>query len=116
MQGRTAGACGLIAAAWLGRNDGWIPAKDVAAAYGLSAMCMFNTMGGLYCEDLNAALGDGLITVYNNSVYATSDTSHSQVYVDTYAGDSDSQDYILWRLEGSGCAALGRVTPGSAGG
>ena len=64
IQGRTAGACGLIAAAHLGRNDGWIPAKDVAAGYGLSAMCMFNTMGGLYCEDLNAALGDGLITVY----------------------------------------------------
>ena len=44
---RTAATYGLIAAAHLAQNDGWIPAKDVAAAYGLPEKCMFNAMGDL---------------------------------------------------------------------
>jgi formylglycine-generating enzyme required for sulfatase activity len=44
-----------------------------------------------YCQYLNAAKASNQITVYNNIVYATSDTSHSQPYFYTYAADTYSQ-------------------------
>ncbi len=44
---RMAAAYGLIAAEHLAQNDGWISAKEVAAAYGLPEKCMFNAMGDL---------------------------------------------------------------------
>ena len=44
---RTAATYGLIAAAHLAQNDGWVSAKDVAAAYGLPAMCMSNAMSDM---------------------------------------------------------------------
>ncbi|MBI9016212.1 MAG: SUMF1/EgtB/PvdO family nonheme iron enzyme [Phycisphaerae bacterium] len=49
---------------------------------------------GQYCQYLNAALAANEITVYNNRVYAKSDTIHSNVYLDTMVADSDSHiDY-----------------------
>ncbi len=47
MEGRTEAIYGLIAAAHLAQNDGWIPAKVVAAAYGLPTGYMFKTMHAL---------------------------------------------------------------------
>ncbi len=44
---RTAATYGLVAAAHLAQNDGWISAKDVAAAYGLPTGYMFKTMHDL---------------------------------------------------------------------
>jgi len=57
-------------------------------------MSKYETTNAQYCEYLNAAKADGVITVYDNQVYATSDTSHSQVYFDTSNYTSYSQ--ITW--------------------
>jgi formylglycine-generating enzyme required for sulfatase activity len=54
-------------------------------------MSKYETTNAQYCQYLNAALADGLITVYNDVVYAADDTGHSEPYFDTYAADSSSQ-------------------------
>ena len=54
-------------------------------------MSKYETTNAQYCQYLNAAKGANQITVYNNVVYATSDTSHSQPYFNTYASSSYSQ-------------------------
>jgi formylglycine-generating enzyme required for sulfatase activity len=45
-------------------------------------MSKYETTNAQYCQFLNAANASNQITVYNNVVYATSDTSHSQPYYD----------------------------------
>jgi hypothetical protein len=54
-------------------------------------MSKYETTNAQYCQYLNAAKNSNQITVYNNIVYAVSDTSHSHPYFDTYAADSYSQ-------------------------
>jgi formylglycine-generating enzyme required for sulfatase activity len=76
--------CNLV---WVDINDPGVAGHEGFAGY----MSKYETTNAQYCEYLNAAKSDGLITVYSNSVYAVSDTSHSQVYFDTYAADSYSQ-------------------------
>ena len=54
-------------------------------------MSKYETTNAQYCEYLNAALADGLITLHNNSVYAGTDTGHSEPYFNTYAGCPNNQ-------------------------
>ncbi len=57
-------------------------------------MSKYAVTNSQYCQYLNVALAAGQIIVYNNRVYASNDTSHSQVYFETHTADSDSQiDY-----------------------
>ena len=54
-------------------------------------MSKYETTNSQYCEYLNSAMNDGLITVYNDDVYAVGDISHSQVYFKPYPGYACSQ-------------------------
>ena len=54
-------------------------------------MSKYETTNGQYCQYLNSALADGLITVYNDVVYAADDTSHSESYFGIYAAGLYSQ-------------------------
>jgi formylglycine-generating enzyme required for sulfatase activity len=55
-------------------------------------MSKYETSNAQYCQYLNAALDDGLISVLNDIVvYDTSDTSYSEPFFNTHNGDSDSQ-------------------------
>ena len=54
-------------------------------------MSKYETTNAQSCEYLNSAMNDGLITVYNDRVYAVSDTSHSQAYFYIPATNSYSQ-------------------------
>ncbi|MCF7975704.1 MAG: SUMF1/EgtB/PvdO family nonheme iron enzyme [Phycisphaerae bacterium] len=45
---------------------------------------------GQYCAYLNAALADSVIAVYNNRVYAASDTACATAYFDTFAQSGSS--------------------------
>ncbi len=76
--------CNLV---WVYIDDPGVSGHEGFAGY----VSKYETTNAQYCEYLNAAKSDGLITVYDNMVYAVSDTSHSRVYFDTYAADSDSQ-------------------------
>ena len=78
------GPAGMV---WVHINDPGVPGYEGFNGY----MSRYETTNAQYCQYLNAAKSDGLITVYSNRVYAVDDTSHSQVYFDTYAADSDSQ-------------------------
>jgi formylglycine-generating enzyme required for sulfatase activity len=49
-------------------------------------MSRYETTNDQYCQFLNEAKAAGLITVYNDNVYAVSDTSHSQIYLGLYPG------------------------------
>ena len=51
-------------------------------------MSKYETTNAQYCEFLNSSMADGLITVYNNDVYAVSDTSHSEIYFEIYTESS----------------------------
>ncbi len=62
IEGRTAATYGLIAVAHLAQNDGWIPAKVVAATYGLPTGYMFKTMHALTTANIlrgKKAIGGG---------------------------------------------------------
>lgn len=54
-------------------------------------MSKYETTNAQYCQYLNAAKAAGLITVYYNVVYATSDTNHLMPYFSTYPANSYSQ-------------------------
>jgi formylglycine-generating enzyme required for sulfatase activity len=54
-------------------------------------MSKYETTNAQYCQYLNSALDDGLITVYNDTVYAFDDSSHSESYFRTYASNEHSQ-------------------------
>jgi len=54
-------------------------------------MSKYETTNAQYCQYLNSAKKDGLITVCNNRVYAISDSRHNEPYFDTYPADSHSQ-------------------------
>ncbi|MHC4395457.1 MAG: SUMF1/EgtB/PvdO family nonheme iron enzyme [Planctomycetota bacterium] len=55
-------------------------------------MSKYETTNTQYCQFLNDALNDGLISVLNDIVvYDTSDTSYSEPFFNTHNGDSDSQ-------------------------
>ena len=73
--------CNLV---WVDINDPGVPGHEGFNGY----MSKYETTNAQYCEYLNAAKSDGLITVYNNGVYAVSDTSHSQIYFEPYPGPS----------------------------
>ena len=54
-------------------------------------MSKYETTNAQYCQYLNSALDDGLITVYSDVVYAFDDSSHSEPYLHTYAKNDHSQ-------------------------
>ncbi len=57
-------------------------------------MSKYETTNAQYAEYLNAANAEGLIKVSGGVVYAASDNSNSQPYMDTHSADSNSQiDY-----------------------
>jgi hypothetical protein len=61
----------------------WVSINDpgVSGHEGFSGqMSKYETTNVQYCQFLNAAKASNQITVYNNVVYATSDTNHSQPY------------------------------------
>jgi len=72
---------------WVSINDPGVPAHEPF----IGQMSKYETTNAQYCEFLNAALASSELTVYNNVVYATSDTSHSQPYFETEASSFCSQ-------------------------
>ncbi|MBI9019437.1 MAG: formylglycine-generating enzyme family protein [Phycisphaerae bacterium] len=70
-----------------GANDEWPVHTVTLSSFQMSRHEITN---GQYCQYLNAALAANLITVYDNRVYAKSDTSHSYPYFDTTAYSSYS--------------------------
>jgi len=72
---------------WVSINDPGVPGHEGFTGY----MNKYETTNAQYCQYLNSAINDGLITVYSNRVYAASDTSHSHVYFETYDASSYSQ-------------------------
>lgn len=70
----------------------WVYVDDLNVIYGYEGyMSKYATTNAQYCQYLNSALADGLITVYNDVVYAASDISYSKPYLSTYTADSLSQ-------------------------
>ena len=65
--------CNLV---WVYIDDPGVPGHEGFTGY----MSKYETTNAQYCEFLNAAKSDGMIRVYYSSVYAVSDTSHSQIY------------------------------------
>ncbi len=59
----------------------------------IGEMSKYETTNAQYCQFLNDANASGQITVYNNNVYATSDTSHAQPYYNL-AGAGDTTDGV----------------------
>ena len=51
-------------------------------------MSKYETTNAQYAQYLNSAMADGLITIYNDDVYAAGDTSHTQRYFELYPGSS----------------------------
>jgi len=87
------GPSGMV---WVSINDSGAGMKDgdgnpISHGGFSGQMSKYETTNAQYCQFLNAAKASGQITVYNNTVYAMSDTSHSQPYFDTYAASSYSQ-------------------------
>jgi formylglycine-generating enzyme required for sulfatase activity len=77
----------LYGMTWVSIND---PGVSGHGGF-IGEMSKYETTNAQYCQFLNAAKASNQITVYNNVVYATSDTSHSHRYFYTYAADSHSQ-------------------------
>ena len=69
---------------WVYINDPGVLGHEPFNGY----MSKYETTNAQYCQYLNAAKASGLITVYNADVYAVSDTSHSQIYLELYPGSS----------------------------
>ena len=69
----------------------WVYVDDPGVSGYKGYMSKYETTNAQYCQYLNSALADDLITVYNDVVYATSDTDHNEPYFETYAEDPDSQ-------------------------
>ena len=81
---------------WVSINDSGAGMKDESGSpisHGgfTGEMSKYETTNAQYCQYLNAAKASNQITVYNNIVYATSDTSHSKPYFYTYEASSYSQ-------------------------
>ncbi|MBN1764127.1 MAG: SUMF1/EgtB/PvdO family nonheme iron enzyme [Sedimentisphaerales bacterium] len=72
---------------WVTINDPGVP--DHEAFNG--QMSKYETTNGQYCQYLNSALSESLITVYNGTVYAVSDPCYNEPYFDTYQANSHSQ-------------------------
>ena len=76
----------------------WVYINDPGVGFGTEGfngyMSKYETTNSQYCQYLNAAKAANQITVYNNIVYATSDTSHTQPYFInsqiTYSGSTFS--------------------------
>jgi len=67
----------------------WVTISEAGFA---GQMSKYETTNAQYCQFLNAALDNGLISVLDdNVVYATSDTSYSKPFFNTNNGDSHSQ-------------------------
>ena len=69
---------------WVYINDPGVSSHEGFTGY----MSKYETTNAQYAAYLNAAKSDGLITIYNNDVYAVSDASHSQIYFELYPGSS----------------------------
>jgi hypothetical protein len=78
---------GLARMEWVYIDDPGVDGHEGFTGY----MSKYETTNAQYCQYLNSAKADGKITVYNNVVYAVSDTGHSEPYFDTYAASSYSQ-------------------------
>ena len=81
---------------WVPVNDSGAGMKDINGNSinqgGFSGyMSKYETTNAQYCQFLNTAKASDQITVYNNIVYATSDTSHSQPYFSTQSANISSQ-------------------------
>ena len=72
---------------WVTINDPGVSGHEIFNG----EMSKYETTNAQYCQYLNAAKVSSLITVYNNVVYATSDTSHSQPYYNL-AGEGFTYD------------------------
>lgn len=72
---------------WVDIDDPGIPGYEGFTGQ----MSKYETTNAQYCEFLNSAKSDGLISVYNNTVYAISDTGHDEPYINTYPASSRSQ-------------------------
>jgi formylglycine-generating enzyme required for sulfatase activity len=57
----------------------------------MGEMSKYETTNAQYTEYLNSAMDANEITVYNNVVYASSDTSYSEPYLYTFSANSYSQ-------------------------
>ncbi len=81
-------------------NEGWPDERPVhTVTLSSFQMSKYEITNDQYRDYLNAALAASQITVFNNRVYAISDTSHSQPYFVTHEADSDSQ--ISYNISGS---------------
>ena len=67
------GPTGMV---WVYINDPGVSGHEPFNGY----MSKYETTNSPYCQYLNVAKASNQITVYNNVVYATSDTNHSQPY------------------------------------
>jgi len=67
----------------------WVDINDPGIGDGhegfVGQMSKYETTNAQYCEYLNAAKNDGLIVVYNDTVYAANDTSYLSPYFYTYS-------------------------------
>ena len=69
---------------WISINDPGVPGHE-----GFNGqMSKYETTNAQYCLFLNSAKADGLITVYDNDVYAVSDAGHTQKYFWLYPESS----------------------------
>ncbi|MHC4604618.1 MAG: formylglycine-generating enzyme family protein, partial [Planctomycetota bacterium] len=64
---------------------------NIASLWFEGYMSKYETTNAQYCQYLNSALDDGLITVYSDEVYAFDDSSHSEPYFQTYPEYDHSQ-------------------------
>jgi hypothetical protein len=78
-----AGPSGMV---WIYIDDPGVSGHEGFTGY----MSKYETTNAQYCEYLNSAKADGLITVYNNYVYAVSDPCHNEYYFVTYPTDPES--------------------------
>ncbi len=71
---------------WVYIDDPGVPGHEGFNGY----MSKYEATNAQYAEYLNSAMDDGEITIYDNVVYASDDSSHSEPYFDTYSASSSS--------------------------
>ncbi len=79
--------CSAMDITWVYISDPGVPGHE-----GFDGpMSKYETTNIQYCEYLNDALNDGMITVHNGAVYDSGDTSYSKPYFETHVASSYSQ-------------------------
>lgn len=70
----------------------WVNDPGIVGHEGFNGeMSVHETTNGQYCEYLNAALSDDLITVFEGTVYSEDDSNHFEPFFDTYTNSLYSQ-------------------------